>query len=159
MTDQNEERNLAVEEQEPLKPQTMAETEQTPPPQHTVETATSTDKSFSIWPPTKRTREAVVNRLIETLSTPSVLSKRYGTLPADEANATARRIEEETFAAASAAAIEEDDGIEILQVYSKHISKLMLEAVKSRSASGSAPEGDSAVESPAAIEEISSIET
>ena len=30
----------------------------------------------------------------------------------------ARRIEEETFATAAAAGIEEDDGIEILQVYS-----------------------------------------
>ncbi|XP_057463209.1 uncharacterized protein LOC130753244 [Actinidia eriantha] len=62
----------------------------------------------------------------------------------DEADATARRIEEETLATASSTAIEEDDGIEILQVYSKHISKLMLEAVKSRSSSGSASRSASA---------------
>ncbi|XP_057502583.1 MFP1 attachment factor 1-like [Actinidia eriantha] len=158
MTDQNEEKNVSVEEQEPSNPPTMAETDQTPSPQHVAERTTSTDKSFSVWPPTQRTREAVVNRLIETLSAPSVLSKRYGTLPAGEASTTARRIEEEAFAATSASATADDDGIEILQVYSKDISKRMLEAVKSRSASGSAPDGDSAVESPAVSEEICSVE-
>ncbi|KAK2994734.1 hypothetical protein RJ640_002540 [Escallonia rubra] len=40
--------------------------------------------SFSIWPPTQCTRDAVLSRLIETLSAPSVLSKRYGPVPADE---------------------------------------------------------------------------
>ncbi|KAK2983007.1 hypothetical protein RJ640_012882 [Escallonia rubra] len=34
--------------------------------------------SFSIWPPTQRTRDAVLSHLIETLSAPSVLSKHYG---------------------------------------------------------------------------------
>ncbi|KAI4337019.1 hypothetical protein L6164_015481 [Bauhinia variegata] len=94
--------------------------------------------SFSIWPPTQRTRDAVVNRLIETLSTPSVLSKRYGTISADEASAAARKIEEEAFSAAAGYAAAEDDGIEILQVYSKEISKRMLETVKARATSASA---------------------
>lgn len=94
--------------------------------------------SFSIWPPAQRTRDAVVNRLIETLSTPSVLSNRYGTLPQDEASAAARLIEEEAFASAASSAASEDDGIQILQVYSKEISKRMLDAVKARNASASA---------------------
>lgn len=94
--------------------------------------------SFSIWPPAQRTRDAVVNRLIETLSTPSVLSNRYGTLAQDEASAAARLIEEEAFATAAGSAAAEDDGIQILQVYSKEISKRMLDAVKSRNASASA---------------------
>ncbi|KAM7514378.1 hypothetical protein LguiA_003961 [Lonicera macranthoides] len=72
--------------------------------------------SFSIWPPTERTREAVTSRLVETLAAPSVLSKRYGTIPHDDALATARRIEDEAFSAASASASTDDDGIEILQV-------------------------------------------
>ncbi|KMT19154.1 hypothetical protein BVRB_1g015500 [Beta vulgaris subsp. vulgaris] len=97
--------------------------------------------SFSIWPPTQRTRDAVINRLIETLSTPSVLSKRYGSMPLDEASSTAKAIEEEayTFAAAAASSASSaasassiDEGIEILQVYSKEISKRMLDAVKSK---------------------------
>ncbi|KAL5559105.1 hypothetical protein UlMin_035316 [Ulmus minor] len=93
--------------------------------------------SFSIWPPAQKTRDAVVKRLIETLSTPSVLSNRYGTIPQDEASAAASQIEEEAFATAGDSATAEDDGIQILQVYSKEISKRMLESVKARSASGS----------------------
>ncbi|XP_043694471.1 MFP1 attachment factor 1-like [Telopea speciosissima] len=76
---------------------------------------------FSIWPPTQHTREAVFKRPVETISTPSVLSKRYGSMPAEEASAAARQIEEEPFSAASTTAspkTSEDDGIEILQLYS-----------------------------------------
>ncbi|KAJ4701685.1 MFP1 attachment factor 1-like [Melia azedarach] len=95
--------------------------------------------AFRIWPPTQRTRDAVIARLIETLTTPSVLSKRYGAMPTDEADSAARVIEKEAFSVADAAASAEDDGIEVLQVYSKEISKRMLESVKSRaSAAGSA---------------------
>ncbi|XP_028772599.1 MFP1 attachment factor 1-like [Neltuma alba] len=105
--------------------------------------------SFSIWPPTQRTRDAVVNRLIETLSTPSVLSKRYGTMLPDEASSVARQIEEEAFTAAGGSASAEDDGIEILQVYSKEISKRMLDTVKARSTSASQPASSEVPPSPA----------
>ncbi|CAL1396034.1 unnamed protein product [Linum trigynum] len=94
---------------------------------------------LSIWPPSQRTRDAVISRLIETLSTPSVLSKRYGTIPTDEAAEAARRIEEEAFAASSHSTTPEDDGLEILQQYSKEISKRMLETVKARAGSETAP--------------------
>ncbi|XP_031267248.1 MFP1 attachment factor 1-like [Pistacia vera] len=90
--------------------------------------------AFRIWPPTQRTRDAVIARLIETLTTPSVLSKRYGSMPTDEADSAARFIENEAFSAADAeaAASAEVDGIEVLQVYSKEISKRILDSVKSR---------------------------
>ncbi|KAK6938628.1 WPP domain [Dillenia turbinata] len=107
--------------------------------------------SFSIWPPSQRTRDAVIDRLIETLSTPSVLSKRYGPLPSDEASAAARRIEDEAFSTASSPAGADDDGIEILQAYSREISKRMLETVKAKAASSgsnaeiSAPSTDTAI--------------
>ncbi|CAJ1973432.1 unnamed protein product [Sphenostylis stenocarpa] len=93
--------------------------------------------SFTIWPPTQRTRDAVINRLMETLSSPSVLSKRYGTMPPDEASAAARQIEDEAFAVAAGSSSSDNDGIEILQVYSKEISKRMLETVKSKGTAGS----------------------
>ncbi|KAK7352453.1 hypothetical protein VNO80_17875 [Phaseolus coccineus] len=93
--------------------------------------------SFTIWPPTQRTRDAVINRLIETLSSPSVLSKRYGTMPPDEASAAARQIEDEAFAVAGGSSTSDSDGIEILQVYSKEISKRMLDTVKSKATAGS----------------------
>ncbi|KAL2232628.1 MFP1 attachment factor 1 [Sesamum indicum] len=118
-------------------PTTMAEAEQAPPQSETT-AATAAAKyssaSFCIWPPTERTRDAVRNRLIETLSTPSILSKRYGTVSREEAVDAAKRIEDEAFEAAGKAASTDDDGIEILQVYSKEISKRMLETVKARSA-------------------------
>ncbi|XP_020593586.1 MFP1 attachment factor 1-like [Phalaenopsis equestris] len=115
-------------------------------------TATSTAASIptfsvNIWPPSQRTREAVINRLIENLSHTSTLSKRYGTLPPDEASAIARRIEQEAFDLAStyvsppsAAKADEvasaeasvDEGIEILQIYSKEISRRMIESVKAK---------------------------
>ncbi|XP_061371350.1 MFP1 attachment factor 1-like [Gastrolobium bilobum] len=93
--------------------------------------------SFSIWPPTQRTRDAVIHRLIETLSTPSVLSKRYGIMAPDEASAAARQIEDEAFSAAGLSFASDNDGIEILQVYSKEISKRMLDTVKARATTGS----------------------
>ncbi|KAJ1400383.1 WPP domain [Sesbania bispinosa] len=96
--------------------------------------------SFTIWPPTQRTRDAVISRLIETLSTPSVLSKRYGTLPSDEASAAARQIEDEAFAAAGGSSATDSDDIKILQVYSKEISKRMLDTVKARAATPAAVE-------------------
>ncbi|KAK1276504.1 MFP1 attachment factor 1 [Acorus gramineus] len=102
--------------------------------------------SLSLWPPTQRTRDAVVNRLVETLSAPSsVLSKRYGSLPHDEASSVACLIEEEAFSAAIASSMgaragDEDDGIETLHVYSKDISRRMLETVKAKAAvSSSSP--------------------
>ncbi|KAG9135203.1 hypothetical protein Leryth_013497 [Lithospermum erythrorhizon] len=104
----------------------------------------SNQSQFSIWPPTQRTRDAVTNRLIETLTTESVLSKRYGTVPKDEAAALANKIEEEAFVTAGEAGGKpEDDGIETLQVYSKEISKRMLDAVKSRSETNASVKEDS----------------
>ncbi|KAG4931591.1 hypothetical protein JHK86_048552 [Glycine max] len=124
----------------PEQPSTPPQTEAPPQPDP------SAAVSFSIWPPTQRTRDAVVKRLIETLSAPSVLSKRYGTLSSDEASAAARQIEDEAFCAATAAsASAAADGIETLQVYSKEISKRMLDTVKAR-----APPSPAAVEGVAA---------
>ncbi|KAK3019695.1 hypothetical protein RJ639_003929 [Escallonia herrerae] len=171
-----EETNVTQQEQLEEEPKPVAKQKESPPQPQDPNTPTSmaaeaetltldsqppqsqpekVSVSFSIWPPTQRTRDAVLSRLIETLSAPSVLSKRYGAVPADEAAAVARRVEEEAFGVAAGLASTEDDGIEILQVYSKEISRRMLDAVKSRSAAA-APE--SAAEA-APSEDISSVET
>ncbi|CAN1191940.1 MFP1 attachment factor 1 [Linum perenne] len=94
--------------------------------------------TLSIWPPSQRTRDAVIDRLIETLSAPSFLSKRYGTIPPEEAVDDARRIEEEAFATSTEYASAHDDGLEILQRYSKEVSKRMLETFKGRAESATA---------------------
>ncbi|KAF8410134.1 hypothetical protein HHK36_002656 [Tetracentron sinense] len=141
----------------------MAEAEQQQ--EHEIKKEEKMNISFSIWPPSQRTRDAVITRLVETLTAPSVLSKRYGSMPSDEASAAAHHIEKDAFSAAAASAsasgTAEEDGIEILQVYSKEISKRMLEAVKARAASGSSPDDASQtpVAAPATSEEISSVET
>ncbi|KAJ1298232.1 hypothetical protein BS78_01G438100 [Paspalum vaginatum] len=93
--------------------------------------------SFSIWPPTQRTRDAVVRRLVETLAGDAILCKRYGAVPAADAEPAARAIEAEAFDAAAAtggAAASVEEGIEALQFYSKEVSRRLLLFVKSRSA-------------------------
>ncbi|XP_043700078.1 disease resistance protein RPV1-like [Telopea speciosissima] len=112
-----------VAEDSKLKPTTpMAEAEETQQQQlqNTRLKLEKTNISFSIWPSTQHTREAVIKRFIETLSTNSILSKRYGSMPADDASAVAHKIKEEAFSVAVAAAASckaEDDGIDILQLY------------------------------------------
>ncbi|KAJ9177315.1 hypothetical protein P3X46_012549 [Hevea brasiliensis] len=96
--------------------------------------------SLRVWPPSERTRDVVIKHLIDTLSSPSSFANRYGMLPSEETIAFAKIIEEESFLAAAAAAaatsagVEADPcrGIEILQVYSKEISKRMLEMVRNK---------------------------
>ncbi|KAK8938318.1 MFP1 attachment factor 1 [Platanthera guangdongensis] len=119
-----------------------------------------TNFSVNIWPPSQRTRDAVINRLIENLSTPSVLSKRYGTLPPEESSAIARQIEEEAFAVAAASASPPsadagdevgsvEEGIQILHIYSKEISRRMIDSVKVKAYSAySAPAENNAAPAP-----------
>ncbi|GFQ01293.1 mfp1 attachment factor 1, partial [Phtheirospermum japonicum] len=95
--------------------------------------------SFNLWPPRDRTRNAVRKRLINTLSSPSILSKRYGTISHEEAVEASKIIEEEAFEVARKMASADDGGIEILQVYSKKISRRMLDKVKVRSGDSEAP--------------------
>ncbi|XP_062209165.1 MFP1 attachment factor 1-like [Phragmites australis] len=98
--------------------------------------------SFSIWPPTQRTRDAVVRRLVDTLAGDTILCKRYGSVPAADAEPAARAIEAEAFDAAAAtggpAAASVEEGIEALQFYSKEVSRRLLDFVKSRSAAAKA---------------------
>ena len=110
--------------------------------------------SFSIWPPTQRTRDAVVRRLVETLTTDTILCKRRGVVPGAYANPAARAIEAEAFDAAAAiggAAASVEEGIKALQFYSKEVSRRLLDFVKSRSA-GAKAEAPPSEEAPAAAE-------
>lgn len=112
---------------------TMVDTEHEESHSITSDPSKYPNVSFSICPPRERTRDAVKNRLIETLSTPSILSKRYGTMSAEEAAEAAKVVEEEAFQVAGATATTEGDGIEILQTYSREISKRMLDTMKAKS--------------------------
>lgn len=121
-----------IDQQHSMETETQPQASQNDIPQQESKKLNVSNLAFRIWPPTQRTRDAVIARLIDTLTTPSVLSKRYGAMPTDEADSAARLIENKAFSVADGAASAEDDGIEVLQVYSKEISKRMLEAVKSR---------------------------
>uniref|UniRef100_A0A0D6R969 WPP domain-containing protein n=1 Tax=Araucaria cunninghamii TaxID=56994 RepID=A0A0D6R969_ARACU len=103
--------------------------------------------SFSLWPPSERTRAAVVERMEKTLSSPSVLSKKYGQFDTEQAYSVAKRIEEEAFAASKDAATSEsgDNGSHVLQFYSKEISKRMLEAAKSHASNQNTPHDNHSV--------------
>lgn len=74
--------------------------------------------------------------------------KRANNFSADEASAAARQIEDEAFAAAGGSTAADTDGIEILQVYSKEISKRMLDSVKARATTGSAAADNGASDVP-----------
>jgi hypothetical protein len=109
--------------------------------------------SFSIWPPTQRTRDAVVRRLVDTLAGDTLLCKRYGAVPPADADPAARAIEAEAFDAAAVtggAAASVEEGIEALQLYSKEVSRRLLDFVKSRSAAAKDAVKDEPAEEPAA---------
>lgn len=103
-----------------------------PPPPSIPSLASLTLK---IWPPSRGTRDAVALRLVETMTTPSVITRRHGCVPRDEVSSVARRIEEDAFVVASENVKEgdDDDGMDILQIYSQEISKKMLAVVKEKS--------------------------
>ncbi|KAI4975191.1 hypothetical protein ZWY2020_048798 [Hordeum vulgare] len=75
---------------------------------------------------------------VDTLAGDSFLCKHYGAVPAADAEPATRTIEAEAFVAAAVAggaAASVEEGIEVLQLYSKEVSRrLLLDFVKSRSA-------------------------
>ena len=113
-------------------------------------------------------QDAVVRHRVQTLAAPNVLSQRYGAVPEPEAERAAAAVEAEAFAAASKSAAAEspasvEEGIEVLQAYSKEVSRRLLELAKSRSAAAAAaapaegsakeePEEDSSATAPATEE-------
>jgi hypothetical protein len=145
--------NAAAEGSQPAPPEGSADAA---PPAATAgaKAAEALLPSLGIWPPSQRTRDAVVRRLVQTLAAPSVLSQRYGAVPEPEAERAAAAVEAEAFAAASKSAAAEspasvEEGIEVLQAYSKEVSRRLLELAKSRSAAAAAaPAEGSAKEEP-----------
>ncbi|KAJ8492633.1 hypothetical protein OPV22_014354 [Ensete ventricosum] len=94
------------------------------------------DVSLNIWPPSQESRDSVIQRLVETLSSPSVLTKCDGIVSIEEASSIALIIEQEAFAAANCDGVcsfsDYDYGLEILQMYTREIGKHMIEFIKSR---------------------------
>jgi len=98
--------------------------------------------SFNLWPPSERTRAAVVERMAETFSSPSILSNKYGQFDSEQAQVHAKKIEEAAFSASQniAATSPGDSGSHVLLFYSKEISKLMLDTAKQHASNKNPPQ-------------------
>ncbi|XP_050237607.1 RAN GTPase-activating protein 1 [Mercurialis annua] len=88
--------------------------------------------SVKLWPPSQGTRLMLVERMITNLTTPSVISRKYGLLSKEEAVEDATQIEELAFVAANQHHQKEPDGdgSSAVQVYARESSKLMMEVLK-----------------------------
>lgn len=94
--------------------------------------ATNHLRSIKLWPPSHGTRLVLVQRIVKNLTTPSILSRKYGILSKEEAEEEAKQIESTAFATANQHFEKEPDGDggSAVQTYAKESSKLMVEAVK-----------------------------
>ncbi|GJS40690.1 Ran GTPase-activating protein 1 [Tanacetum coccineum] len=101
-------------------------------------------RSIKLWPPSHSTRLVLVERILKNLTTPSILSRKYGLLSKEEAEEDAKQIESTAFIAASQQFDKEpdSDGGSAVQVYARESSKLMVEVVKR----GSRPKEDREIE-------------
>ncbi|XP_071738248.1 RAN GTPase-activating protein 1-like [Rutidosis leptorrhynchoides] len=88
--------------------------------------------SIKLWPPSHGTRLVLVQRIVKNLTTPSILSRKYGLLGKEEAEEHAKQIESSAFDTANHYFENEPDGDggSAVQLYAKESSKLMVEAVK-----------------------------
>ncbi|KAL0876479.1 hypothetical protein Bca101_026184 [Brassica carinata] len=89
--------------------------------------------SIKLWPPSLPTRQALIERISNNLSSKSIFTDKYGTLTTDQAVENAKRIEDVAFSTADQQFQREPDGdgASAVQLYAKQCSKLILELLKS----------------------------
>ncbi|XP_004497852.1 uncharacterized protein [Cicer arietinum] len=94
----------------------------------------SQQRAFSIklWPPSQNTRQTLVEKVTNNLTTKSIFTHKYGTLDREEAEKNAKRIEDAAFATANLHYEKEPDGDggSAVQLYAKECSMLLLEVLK-----------------------------
>lgn len=88
--------------------------------------------SIKLWPPSQNTRQTLVERMTNNLTTKSLFTQKYGTLDKEEAEENAKRIEDVAFATANLHYEKEPDGDggSAVQLYAKECSKLLLDVLK-----------------------------
>ncbi|KAJ4910743.1 RAN GTPase-activating protein 2 [Raphanus sativus] len=88
--------------------------------------------SIKLWPPSLPTRQALIERITNNLSSKSVFTDKYGSLTVDHATENAKRIEDVAFSTANQQFEREPDGdgASAVQLYAKQCSKLILELLK-----------------------------
>lgn len=88
--------------------------------------------TIKLWPPSQNTRQILVARMTNNLSTPTIFTRKYGSLSNDEASKHAKHIEEVAFASANERYEQEanGDGSSVVQLYARECSKLILDVLK-----------------------------
>lgn len=88
--------------------------------------------SIKLWPPSESTRNVLVEKLRNNLTTNSIFTQKYGCLSKEEAEESAQQIEDLAFNTANQLYDREPDGDggAAVQLYAKECSKLLLEALK-----------------------------
>ncbi|KAL6497795.1 RAN GTPase-activating protein 2 [Orobanche hederae] len=88
--------------------------------------------TIKLWPPSENTRQMLVERMMSNLSTPTIFTRKYGSLDTDVASKHAKQIEESAFAAANQHYEQEPDGdgSSAVQLYARECSKLILDVLK-----------------------------
>ncbi|KAJ0238615.1 RAN GTPase-activating protein 2 [Hirschfeldia incana] len=88
--------------------------------------------SIKLWPPSLPTRQSLIERITNNLSSKSIFTDKYGTLTVDQAVENAKRIEDVAFSTANQQFEREPDGdgASAVQLYAKQCSKLILELLK-----------------------------
>ncbi|CAN0856652.1 RAN GTPase-activating protein 2 [Linum grandiflorum] len=88
--------------------------------------------SIKLWPPSDNTRQMLVVRVVDNLTSKSIFAEKYGSLSKEEAWENAKRIENVAFTTADQHYEKEPDGDggAAVQIYAKECSKLILEVLK-----------------------------
>ncbi|KAL2244063.1 RAN GTPase-activating protein 2 [Sesamum indicum] len=88
--------------------------------------------TIKLWPPSQNTRQMLVERMKNNLSTPTIFTTKYGSLSDVEASKHAKQIEESAFTSANQHYGQEPDGdgSSAVQMYASECSKLILEVLK-----------------------------
>ncbi|KAJ6898848.1 hypothetical protein NC652_025381 [Populus alba x Populus x berolinensis] len=88
--------------------------------------------SIKLWPPSPNTRQMLVVRVTDNLTTKSIFTQKYGSLSKEEAEENAKKIEDVAFAIANEHYEKEPDGdgSSAVQLYAKECSKQILEVLK-----------------------------
>ncbi|KAJ6981793.1 RAN GTPase-activating protein 2 isoform X1 [Populus alba] len=88
--------------------------------------------SIKLWPPSQNTRQMLVVRVTDNLTTKSIFTQKYGSLSKEEAEENAKKIEDVAFAIANEHYEKEPDGdgSSAVQLYAKECSKQILEVLK-----------------------------
>ncbi|KFK26178.1 hypothetical protein AALP_AA8G213000 [Arabis alpina] len=88
--------------------------------------------SIKLWPPSLPTRQALIERITNNLSSKTIFTEKYGSLTTEQATDNAKRIEDIAFSTANQQFEREPDGDggSAVQLYAKECSKLILEVLK-----------------------------